>query len=127
MSLVSTIKKVVADYLENENMSDVCYGTFTGDGLKIDSKPMKVGLDMVDIPERLKEYNVKFSFSLNEAQCDSQVFIILKDGSRLALQSFTMTDIPCKIVYDELKPGDRVAVVQKKGTQRFVITDKTTK
>lgn len=127
MDIIGAIKKVVADYLENEKMSDVIYATYTGNSLKLDNKPVQIPLDMVDIPERLQEYNVKFSFELNQQQCDEQVFIYLKGGARLELESMKLEDIPCKIVYDKLKSGDRVAVVQKKEGQRFSIMDKVMK
>ncbi len=85
-NLVDIIKKIVDGYLQSKNLSDVMYGTYLGDTLQIDSKPQKIPIDMVDVPERLRKYNVKFTFDLNQKQCDEQVFIILKDGSRLELK-----------------------------------------
>ncbi len=60
---VGAIKQIVKDYLQNESLSDVVYGTYTGSGVKIDSKPIAIPLDMVDIPEHLKEYKAKLERS----------------------------------------------------------------
>ena len=53
--LHSMIKKVIEHYLKNKVLCDLVYGTYTGGGLKIDSKPVVIPLDMMDIPQRLKE------------------------------------------------------------------------
>lgn len=126
MDLVTAIQNIVRNYLQNENPADVVYATYKGSSIKVDDRPVPIDIDMVDIPEHLKTYNVKFSFCLDETQCDEQVFIYPKGGGRLELSKLEMIDIPCKIVYDELKIGDRVAIVQKQDAQRYSIIDKVT-
>lgn len=55
MDIIGAIKKVVADYLQNESLCNMVYATYTGVGLKIDNKPISIPADMVNIPLHLKE------------------------------------------------------------------------
>ena len=97
MDLATVIKGIVRDYLENENMSDVVYGAYTGSGLKIDGKPEVVSLDFIDVPKHLTDYETTAVIGGSEQK------IILKNA---------------------LKSGDRVAVVRKRGGQRYMIVDR---
>lgn len=97
VDIVTAIKRVIEGYLENEAIADAVYGTYTGGGLKIDGKPEVVPLDMVDIPKMLTDYDIKMTVNGTEQ---------------------TVT------VKNKLAPGDRVAVIQKYGGQKYFIIDR---
>ncbi|WP_432354618.1 hypothetical protein [Anaerotruncus rubiinfantis] len=119
--LVSAIKKIVRDYIDNENLSDLSYATYTGVGLKIDGKPVEVPLDMIDIPLHLQTITGKLTCDLTsgfeiKAKCD---------GKDVEVESIKLTDAPVTI-QTGLVPGARVAVVQKKGANKYSIIDEVT-
>lgn len=51
MDLYDAIKRVVDDYLQNDQPADLVYGTWGGSSVKIDAKPLPIPLDMVDVPK----------------------------------------------------------------------------
>ncbi len=102
-TLHSVIKQVVQKSINNDNPADVVYATYTGGGLKIDGKPVTVPLSMVDIPEHLTDYDV----DLQEVEGDALI------GERKTYR-----------VFNAIKAGERVSVVQKRGSQRYSIIDR---
>lgn len=51
MDLYDAIKHVVDDYLQNFQPADLVYGTWGGSSVKVDTKPIPIPLDMVDVPK----------------------------------------------------------------------------
>lgn len=102
-TLHSVIKQVVQKSINNDNPADVVYATYTGGGLKIDGKPVTVPLSMVDIPNHLTDYDV----DLQEVKGDALI------GERKKYR-----------IFNAIKAGERVSVVQKRGSQRYSIIDR---
>lgn len=50
MELNDALKIVMRDYIQNESLSDLVYGTWNGTSVKIDNKPIPIPIDMVDVP-----------------------------------------------------------------------------
>ena len=103
MDLHSQIKEIAKKEYASENPCDVMYATYLGDSLKLDGKPLAVPLGMVDVPKHLTDYDVEVQ------QVENGLLI----GERLTYR-----------IFNALKPGDRVGVVQKFGAQKFLITDR---
>lgn len=118
------VKQIVRDYVDNQNMSDTVYATWTGEGLKIDNKPVEVDKDFVEIPEHLKKYKVKVSFDLTQEELDNQVLIVKKSGEKVELSRLKFDKIPMEIEYDKMEAGQRYLVQQKQGAQTYVIIDR---
>ena len=119
--LIVAIKKIVRDYIENENLSDLMYATVTNTGLKFTDKGNEVPMEFVDIPLHLQTITGKLSCDLTsgfeiKAKCD---------GKDVEVESIKLTDAPVTI-QTGLVPGARVAVVQKKGANKFSIIDEVT-
>lgn len=119
--LVTEIKQIVKEYIENEGMADVLYGTYTGAGVKLESKPVEVGLDMVDIPRHLQTIQGEISFTVTKDDTGSDGQKIL--SAEPEIESITVNRLPITI-QTGLFPGERVAVVQKRGGQRYAIIDR---
>lgn len=119
--LVTEIKQIVKEYIENEGMADVLYGTYTGAGVKLESKPVEVGLDMVDIPRHLQTIQGEISFTVTKDDTSSDGQKIL--SAEPEIESITVNRLPVTI-QTGLFPGERVAVVQKRGGQRYAIIDR---
>ena len=49
------ITQKVKEIISSSNQSDTMYATYTGEGLKIDDKPVEVDMDFVEVPEHLKK------------------------------------------------------------------------
>lgn len=115
--LAAVIKSIVKDYIDNENISDLVYATYTGAGLKIDNKPLPVDMDMVDVPANLQTFNATMSANLT-----SGFEIVAKDENNrpVTVESIKLTNVPVTITIGFVA-GDRVAVVQKKGAQKYAI------
>jgi len=47
MDLNSAIKSIVKDYLQNESLANLVYGTWGASTVKIDNKPVPIPIDMV--------------------------------------------------------------------------------
>ena len=118
------VKQIVRDYVDNQNMSDTVYATWTGEGLKIDNKPVEVDKDFVEIPEHLKKYKVKVSFDQTQAELPNQVLIVKKSGEKVELSRLKFDKIPMEIEYDKMEAGQRYLVQQKQGAQTYVIIDR---
>lgn len=118
------ITQKVKDVLAASNQSDTMYATYTGEGLKIEGKPIETDMDFVDVPEHLKKYKLKISFDLTQEQLDNQVLIVKKSGERVELSRLKFDKIPIEVEYDEMKAGQRYLVQQKAGAQKFVIIDR---
>lgn len=118
------VKQIVRDYVDNQNMSDTVYATWTGEGLKIDNKPVEIDKDFVKIPEHLKKYKVKVSFDLTQEELDNQVLIVKKSGEKVELSRLKFDKIPMEIEYDNMEAGQRYLVQQKQGAQTYVIIDR---
>ncbi|SDN15457.1 DUF2577 family protein [Acetanaerobacterium elongatum] len=102
-NLHSAIKRVALNSMNNENLADVVYATYTGSGLKIDGKPVAVPVNMIDIPHHLTDYDV----DMQEVQGGALV------GERKTYR-----------VFNALKKNERVSAVQKRGSQRYAIIDR---
>lgn len=118
------VKQIVRNYVDNQNMSDTVYATWTGEGLKIDNKPVEIDKDFVEIPEHLKKYKVKVSFDLTQEELDNQVLIVKKSGEKVELSRLKFDKIPMEIEYDKMEAGQRYLVQQKQGAQTYVIIDR---
>ena len=118
------VKQIVRDYVDNQNMSDTVYATWTGEGLKIDNKPVEIDKDFVKIPEHLKKYKVKVSFDLTQEELDNQVLIVKKSGEKVELSRLKFDKIPMEIEYDNMEAGQRYLVQQKQGAQTYAIIDR---
>ncbi len=118
------ITQKVKEIIFSSNQSDTMYATYTGEGLKIDDKPVEVDMDFVEVPEHLKKYKLKISFDLTQEQLDNQVLIVKKSGERVELSRLKFDKIPIEVEYDEMKAGHRYLVQQKAGAQKFVILDR---
>ena len=119
--LVTEIKRIVKEYIENEGLADVLYGTYTGAGVKLESKPVTVGMDMVDVPRHLQTIQGEISFTVTKDDVNS-------DGQKILMaepeiESVAVNKLPITI-QTGLSPGERVAVVQKRGGQRYAIIDR---
>ena len=66
--LLRLIKQTVGNYIQNQNLSDAVFATYTGKGLKVDDKPIKIEMDMVNVPEHLKKYKARISFDLTQEE-----------------------------------------------------------
>ena len=117
------ITQKVKEIISSSNQSDTMYATYTGEGLKIDDKPVEVDMDFVEVPEHLKKYKLKISFDLTQEQLDNQVLIV-KKSERVELSRLKFDKIPIEVEYDEMKAGQRYLVQQKAGAQKFVILDR---
>lgn len=122
--LKKLIRQIVKEYVDSTNQSDTVYGTWTGNGLKVDDKPIEVEQDMVNVPEHLKKYKLKVSFDLTQEELDNQVLIIKKSGERVELSRLKFDKIPIEVEYDKMEAGQRYLVQQKQGAQKYTIIDR---
>lgn len=118
--LRNEIKRIVREFLDNENMSDLVYGTFTGAALKIDNKPEAIPLDMVDIPQHLRTITATLSATITEG---FEVVAKDKNDEPVTVESITLTNVPVTL-RTGLAAGQKVAVVQQRGSQRYSIIDR---
>ena len=122
--LEKIITQKIQAVIAASNLSDTMYATYTGEGLKVDDKPIETDMDFVEVPEHLKKYKLKISFDLTQEQLDNQVLIVKKSGERVELSRLKFDKIPIEVEYDEMKAGQRYLVQQKAGAQKFVILDR---
>jgi hypothetical protein len=122
--LEKIITQKIKDVIAASNLSDTMYATYTGEGLKVDDKPIETDMDFVEVPEHLKKYKLKISFDLTQEQLDNQVLIVKKSGERVELSRLKFDKIPIEVEYDEMKAGQRYLVQQKAGAQKFVTLDR---
>ena len=127
--LKKLISQIIDQKLKAASPSDTTYATWTGSGLKVDDKPIEIPKDMVNIPERLKEYDVKTSFELTEADLKSIAIIEAEDsmGGKVKFKHIKFTDVPMHIKYDKMEPGQRYLVQMKQGANRYTILDRIPK
>ena len=118
------ITQVAKEVLMSSNQSDTMYATYTGNGLKVDDKPVEIDMDFVEIPEHLKKYKLKVSFDLTQEQLDNQVLIVKKSGEPVELSRLKWDKVPIEVEYDKMEPGQRYLVQQKAGSQKFVVLDR---
>ncbi len=120
------ILQIASNYLQSTKQSDTVYATFTGDGLKIDNKPIEIPKDMVNIPEHLKKYKVRVSFELDEGQLNSIAKIDAEDslGGKVKFKHIKFDRVPMLIEYDKMEPGQRYLVQQKQGANSYTIIDR---
>ena len=121
--LTKAFKGIVKNYLDNEKISDVVYATYTGGSLVIDNRPIPVPLDMVDIPLHLQTITGLLSCGLagglEEIEAEDE------NGKKVEVKRLKLTDAPVTIKTG-LAPGARVAVVQKRGANKYSIIDEVT-
>ena len=123
MDLVRAIKQIVQDTVDNMSISDMVYGTYTGNSLKIDNKPLPIPMDMVDIPERLRVMPAKVSFEITDTDAEGVFEVRGMDDEIIPIKSIKFEKVPVNLKIN-FSPGDRVAVVQKKGGQRYAVIDR---
>ena len=119
--LVGLIKQVIKEYIQNENMTDLVYATYTGTALKVDSMQVEVPIDMVDIPPHLREIKGEISFTVTNTDRNADGQLILSASP--AIDNITINKMPV-VLKTGLLPGDRVAAVQKRGGQKYAIIAK---
>lgn len=95
--LLTLIRNMSRDCLSNEGLTDLIYGTYQSEGIKIDDRPLTIPLDMVDIPRRLTDYTVSAEIG----------------GVEQSIK-----------IKNKLSAGERVVMVQKHGGQRYAIIDR---
>lgn len=120
--LTKAIKGIVKNYLENEKLSDVAYATYTGSSLVIDKRPVPVPLDMVDIPQHLLGATGKVSLRINKVDAGEGLQALM---DLVGIDHIEIKDIEFA-VQRGLAPGARVAVVQKRGANKYSIIDEVT-
>lgn len=49
--LTNAIKQVMGEYMQNYQPADLVYGTWGGSTVKIDTKPLPIPIDMIDVPK----------------------------------------------------------------------------
>lgn len=49
--LHAEIKQIVEDYLQNYQPADLVYGKWGGSSVEVDTKPLPIPIDMVDVPK----------------------------------------------------------------------------
>lgn len=122
------LKKIVAqvarEVLTASNQSDTLFATYTGNGLKVDNKPIEIDMDFVEVPEHLKKYKVKVSFDLTPEELQNQVLIEKQPGERVELSRLKWDKVPVTLEYDKMEPGQRYLVQQKAGSQKYIILDR---
>jgi len=123
VDLVRAIKQIVQDTVDNMSISDMVYGTYTGNSLKIDNKPLPIPMDMVDIPERLRVMPAKVSFEITDTDAEGVFEVRGMDDEIIPIKSIKFENVPVNLKIN-FSPGDRVAVVQKKGGQRYAVIDR---
>ena len=114
-NLVTEIKKIVRDYMHNEDLSDVMYATYTGTGIRIDNRPNEIPASFVDVPLSLQTVEAKLSGTFEGAALSVTGAPVTK---------ITLTDAPVTITRG-LVAGDRVTVIKQRGGQRYSIIDRT--
>lgn len=119
--LNTEIKRLIREYLENEKLSDLVYGTFTGAGLKIDNKPVEIPLDMVNIPRHLQTIEGMLSFTVTKDDLNADGEHVLEADPEI--ESITIKKLSVTL-QTGLSPGDKVSVVQQRGSQRYSIIDR---
>nr|DAJ96005.1 MAG TPA: Protein of unknown function (DUF2577) [Caudoviricetes sp.] len=121
LELVNTLKEMMYGFVENRRESDLIYAVYNGDSLQLDNKPNPIPLDMVDIPLHLQKIEAELSLTVGKDDVN-------RDGQKILsatpeIESVTLRKAPVTL-FTGLQPGDRVAVVQKRGGQRFSIIDR---
>lgn len=97
MDINTAIKHIVKGYIENFNISNFMYATYTGGGIKIDSKPKAVDMTFVTIPKSLTDHNLKVVIGGVEQEI---------------------------AVKNKLEVGDRLIVGQAVGAQKYFVIDR---
>ena len=115
--LLRLIKQTVGNYIQNQNLSDAVFATYTGKGLKVDDKPIEIEMDMVNVPEHLKKYKARISFDLTQEELDNRVLIVKKSGERVELSRLKFDRIPVTVEYDKMEAGTAVYGAAKAGLQ----------
>lgn len=111
--LVSVIKQVAMDAVDNSKMPDLRFGTVISDS------PLKVRVtnqfiipeSMLIIPQHLTDYEVKVTI---ESSYDWKTV----DNSKIIINEQKMK------VHNKLKTGDKVALMRKQGGQSYFILDR---
>lgn len=97
MDLNTAIKCSIKGYVENLNISNFMFATYTGGGIKIDNKPKTIPLEFAVVPKHLTDYNID----------------MVINGTT---QNVT--------VKNKLVVGDRLIVGQATGAQKYFIIDR---
>lgn len=116
--------QVAREVLTASNQSDTLFATYTGNGLKVDNKPVEIDMDFVEVPEHLKKYKVKVSFDLTPEELQNHVIIEKQSGERVELSRLKWDKVPVTVEYDKMEPGQRYLVQQKAGSQKYIILDR---
>lgn len=112
--LTGAIKRIISDYLRNEDLADVLYATYTGTGLKIDGRPNEIPAAFVDVPLSLQTVTAKLSGEFS-GDC------LAVEGAPVT--KITLTDAEITLTRG-LAVGDRVMVVKQQGGSRYSIIDR---
>jgi len=93
----ASIKYVAKGYIDNLNISNFMFATYTGGGIKVDNKPKAVDMTFVIIPQHLTDYDLKVKIN----------------GAEQTIK-----------VKNKLEVGDRLIVGQATGAQKYFILDR---
>lgn len=100
MELLDNIKRIVENYINSKNLSDVVYGTLTNVSpltVKIDSSQITIAGAFLIVPESMTEHT----------------------------RDMTINGVKQKvIVHSELRVGDKVILVKKHGGQLYAMIGK---
>ena len=116
--------QVAREVLTASNPSDALFATYTGNGLKVDNKPIEIDMDFVEVPEHLTKDKVKVSFDRTPEELQNQVLIEKQPGERVELARLKWDKVPVTLEYDKMEPGQRYLVQQKAGSQKYIILDR---
>lgn len=94
LDVVTAIKEIINEFLKNVKLADVVFGTYTGGQMKIDNRPIPIPMDMVILPQSMKDRKVK----------------AVVDGTEREIT-----------VKETIKPNDRFVLMQQMGGQKYTI------
>ncbi len=118
------VKQLVRGVLEDQSLTDLFYGTVTAGGVRLDDKPLEIDWELLDLPEHLKEYQVKVSGEMRPEDDVVMVEAVDGEGRGVQVQRIVLNKALLTVWYEKLLPGDRVIVVRKQGGQRYAVIDK---
>lgn len=120
-SLLRCIKEIIRDYLSNEALSDLLYGSCTEGGLLLDDQMTCIPWGMVDIPAGLRQVEGKISLSVSREDRTAEGLPVL--DAQPELERLTLREAPVVLQYG-LQPGDRVAVCRSHGGRHYAIVQR---
>ncbi len=120
-SLLRCIKEIIRDYLANETLSDLLYGSCTEEGLLLDDQMTSIPWELVILPRELQRQEGTISFSVSREDQTAQGEPMLE--AEPELEQLTVREAPV-VLQHGLQPGDRVAVCRSQGGRRYTVVQR---